>query len=201
MGFEIWKLYLHCFFSHLKQQPIMKMLKITVLVLFALNLAAPTFQSCSKDFSKADTSTLQSTLENLVKAYNQNVMLEHDKAIFMEGDMTIVTLPSKEVLFFLKKEGAATNDLFIGQGTALSSMLQKDLGKVKVAYLKEAIAIKAADGTVYTFTIGVRKGHELVQKLSPNWSGTGFGLANYYGRHISPDECKGASSTDDLVLR
>lgn len=176
----------------------MKFLKITIFVLLVLNILVPAFQSCSKDSSKTENPTLQLTMENLVNSYNKDVTFEHEKAVFLEGEMTIMTLPSKEVLFFLKKEGSNINEVFLGQGTDLSSMIQKELGKVKVAYLREALGIETEDGAIYTFTIGERKGHDIIQKLTPAWTGKGYGLTYNYGRDLGPSDFKGLSSTDEL---
>lgn len=175
-----------------------KLLQITVLVLLVLNIAAPAFQSCTKETPKTDNPVLQVTLENLVSTYNAGVVLAHEKAALLEGEMTVLTLPSKEVLFFLKKEGKATYDMFLGQGTELSSMVQKELGKVKVAYLREAMAVETQNGEIYTFTIGERKGHELVQKLASTWSGKGYGLALNFDISEAPADFKGLASTDEL---
>lgn len=175
-----------------------KVLQITVLVLLLLNIVVPAFQSCTKDSSKTDNPALQVTLENLVATYNNGVMLEHEKAILMEGEMTIMTLSSKEVLFFLKKDDITTNDIFLGQGTELSSVIQKELGNVKVAYLREALVIETAAKEIYIFTIGERKGHELVQKLAPIWFGKGYGLSLNINRAEGPSAYKGLSSTDEI---
>jgi hypothetical protein len=175
----------------------MKVLKITVFILLVLNI----IQSCTKDSSKNDNPALQFTLENLVSTYNKGVALDHNKAILMEGEMTVMTLPSKEVLFFLKKAGASTYEIFLGQGTELSSMIQTELGKVKVAYLREALAVETETGEIFTFTIGERKGHELVQKLTSTWSGKGYGLAFRWNRTETPSDYKGLSSEKDLEFR
>ncbi|MBK8194039.1 MAG: hypothetical protein IPK76_12820 [Lewinellaceae bacterium] len=116
----------------------------------------------------------------------------------LEGEMTLVTLPSREALFFLKKAGESDYDIFLCQGTELSSAAQKELGKVKVAYLREALAIETSEGDIYTFTIGSRKGHEIIQKVVPYWSGKGYGLALNNNRADGPLDYKGLSSTDDL---
>jgi hypothetical protein len=175
----------------------MKVLKITVFALFLLNILVTAFQSCTKDSSKTNNATV-ATLENLVNTYNAGVVFEHEKAILMEGEMTAMTLPSKEVLFFLKKEGKPTYDIFLGQSTELSSVIQKELGKVKVAYLREAMAVETEVGEIYTFTIGERKGNELVRKLTPTWYGKGYGLAYNFNSSLSPSDFKGLSSTDEL---
>lgn len=173
----------------------MKLIKITVSILLVLNLLIPFLQSCTKDSPKTNHSVLQ----NLVGAYNKDVHFEQDKAIFIEGEMTIITLPSKEVLFFLKKENKATHEIFLAQGTELPSNIKRNLGKVKVAYLREAMAFETQDGEFYTFTIGVRKGHQLIQGFSSAvWSGSGFGLAFWYNRSEIPSDYEGLSSTDDL---
>ena len=130
--------------------------------------------------------------------YNAGVILEHEKAILMEGEMTVMTLPSKEVLFFLKKSGETTNDIFLCQGTELTSTIQKELGKVKVAYLREALAVETENGEIYTFTIGERKGHEIVQKAIPTWSGKGYGLSLNRSRNEGPLDYKGLNSTNEL---
>lgn len=177
----------------------MKVLKIAIFVLLALNILVPAFQSCTKDSSKTNNAAV--TLENLVSTYNAGVVLEHEKAILMEGEMTVMTLPSKEVLFFLKKNGALTYDIFLGQGTELSSMIQKELGKVKIAYLREAMAVETEDGEIYTFTIGERKGNEIVQKLTPSWSGKGYGLAYRWNRTVDPSDYKGLAAESELASR
>ncbi|MBV6440236.1 MAG: hypothetical protein DYG98_11020 [Haliscomenobacteraceae bacterium CHB4] len=175
----------------------MKAIKIIVFVLLVLNMVAPIFQSCIKDTPKTDNQ-VPPTLEQLVNTYNTGVTLEHEKAILLEGDMTIMTLPSKEVLFFLKRGTQSSYDIFLGQGTELSSAVQKELGKVKVAYLREAMAVQTEDGNIYTFTIGERKGHEVIQKLSPAWTGKGYGLAYSYNGNLSPKDFKGLSSTNEI---
>lgn len=173
----------------------MKILKFTVAALFLLNVALPVFQSCTKESAKASDPV---TLESLVNAYNIGLLHENEKAAMLEGVMTIMTLPSKEVIFFLKPANSPDNHILIGQGTELPSMLQKDLGLVKVAYLKDAIAVEDKDGNIYTFTIGVRKGHELIQKLNSDWAGTGYGLILNYNRSEGPADFKGMASTEEF---
>ena len=173
----------------------MKLLKITVAVLFLLNITIPVFHSCTKESAKTPDPV---TLESLVNAYNIGLLHEPEKAVILEGTMTIMTLPSKEVIFFLKPAASPGNHIFIGQGTELPSMLQKDMGAIKVAYLKDAMAVEAADGSVYTFTIGVRKGHELVQKLKSDWAGAGYGLTLNYNRTEGPGDFKGLASTEEF---
>lgn len=177
----------------------MKLLKIAVFFLFALNVAIPLIQSCTKDTPKTDNPASRPGMESLVSEYNAGVLFNHEKALLLEGKMTVLSLPSKEVLFFLKQENEPGNQVFLGQGTVLSSTIQKDLGKVKVAYLREAIAIETEQKEIYTFTIGERKGHDLIRKLTPDWSGKGFGLAFNYRRYTEPFDYQGLLSTDDLV--
>lgn len=175
-----------------------QLLQIAVLLLFALNLCMPVFQSCTKEGPKADNASVPITLENLVNQYNAGIGLPHQKASLLEGQMSVLTLPSKEVLFFLNQPGKPTNDIFLGQATELSSVLAKELGKVKVAYLREALAVESSNGEIYTFTIGIRKGHDLVQKLASTWTGKGYGLSLNLNRAEGPLNFKGLFSTDEL---
>lgn len=175
-----------------------KFLQITVLLLLALNFAMPGFQSCTKENPKPDNPMSKVTLESLVNLYNIGTTLPHQKASLLEGEMTVFTLPSKEVLFFLTQAGKSTNDIFLGQGTELGSLLKKELGKVKVAYLREAMAVEMQNGEIYTFSIGVGKGHDLIQKLAPTWLGKGYGLSLNLNRTETPSNFKGLFSTDEL---
>lgn len=172
----------------------MKALKITIFILLVLNILVPIIQACTKDSQKAGNSALR----NLVNTYNKDVPFEQDKAVYMEGEMTVMTLPSKEVLFFLKKENKPTTEIFLAQGTYLPSNPNKVLGKVKVAYLHEAVAIETEEGDMYTFTIGERKGDALIQSLTPAWAGKGFGLAFWFNRKETPSDFAQLASTDDL---
>lgn len=166
-----------------------------------LNIIAYTFPSCTKETSKAIPTPDAITLEKMVVSYNSGKVLEHEKAILTEGDMTIMTLPSKEVLFFLRKDGASTNDIFLGQGIQLSSSVQKELGRVTVAYLREAIAVQTEEGEIYTFTIGEGKGHETIQKIASSWSGIGYGLSFRWNRDTGPSDYKGLNSEKELMVR
>lgn len=172
----------------------MKALRISIFILLVLNILVPVIQSCTKDSQK----TGNSALRNLVDTYNKDVPFEQDKAVYLEGEMTVMTLPSKEVLFFLKKENKPTTEIFLAQGTSLPSNPDKALGKVKVAYLHEAVAIEAENGDIYTFTIGERKGDALIQNLTPAWAGKGFGLAFWFNRKETPSDFAQLASTDDL---
>ena len=58
--------------------------------------------------------------------------------------------------------------------------------------------METANGEIYIFTIGEGKGHKLVQKLVPTWSGKGFGLALNRSRTEGPLDFKGLSSSNEL---
>ncbi len=173
-----------------------KVLQIAVFSLLFLNVIFY-FPSCTKD-TPSSTAQQPVTLESLVLAYNVGLNIDAYKAQFLEGTMEVITLPSKEVLFFLKQADQTNNSMFLAQATDFSSKLTADLGQVKVAYLKEAIVIQDQTGLLYTFSIGEGRGNELIQKLTATWTGQGYGLA--FNTHVqeSVTNYKGLSSTNEL---
>jgi|GEM_PF-6271553 len=170
--------------------------QITVFALLCLNVVFY-FPACTKD-TPGSKQQQAITLESLVSSYNVGISAEPFKAQLLEGTMEVLTLPSREVIFFLKQADQMANDVFIAHATDVSVQLNADLGQVKIAYLRQAVAIQDQTGQIYTFTIGEGKGHELIQKLTSTWTGQGFGLSFKTQVQESISDYKGLASTSEL---
>lgn len=170
----------------------------SVFMLLVLGATFLFLYRCSQSDNNSETSGNAAFIAGLVAQYNAGESIDEFKAIFMEGSMSVLTLPSKEVLFFLKRtDNSAVNDIFICQNNQLETTLNEDLGNVYVAYLREALVIQTTNGKTYVFSIGERKGHEIAKNISADWSITGYGLAFWMNRSDDPSSFKGYSSLSE----
>jgi hypothetical protein len=158
---------------------------------------------CNKEAKKGERTeeTKIVSLEKLVESYNKDKINAHQMASLYEGEMTIITLPSTESLFMLEGGEEEGGILFYCQSEPKSSdaneVMDKNLGLVRAAYLREALVVSTSDGELFTFSIGKGQGDELIKDIKANWQHIGFGLSAIQGRGYSPEDFRGLQSVAD----
>lgn len=158
---------------------------------------------CNKETKKEERTkeTKIVSLEKLVESYNKDKINAHQMASLYKGEMTIITLPSTESLFMLDGGEEEGGILFYCQSEPKSSdaneVMDKNLGLVRAAYLREALVVSTSDGELFTFSIGKGQGDELIKDIKANWQHIGFGLSAIQGRGYSPEDFRGLQSVSD----
>lgn len=172
-------------------------------LLIAILFTWSTF-GCNKETKKEERKeeTKIVSLEKLVENYNQGkIHYPKDRALLIEGEMTLMTLPSTEALFFFNSGEEGGDIMFYCQREPKSSdtpeAMERSLGHVRAAYLREALVVSTSDGELFTFSIGKGLGTELIKDIKANWHYEGFGLSAIHGRDYTPEDFRGQQSVSE----